>query len=59
MLDDRKFYFPISSDKPQAQTAPQRGGLGRMQLRKWHSVGPDDVVVMDRMSTMSSSRPTG
>src|SRR5579863_5799418 len=47
MLDDRKFYFAISSK--QDETPPQRGGgPGRMPLRKWRPVGPDEIVVMDR-----------
>ena len=44
MLDDRKFYFPISSKEPQTQGRP---GFPGMQLRKWRPVGPDEVVVMD------------
>jgi hypothetical protein len=59
MLDDRKLYFPISSDKPPGSDRAVARGPGRMPLRKWRPVGPDDVVVTDRMSTMSSSRPTG
>jgi alpha-N-arabinofuranosidase len=46
LLDDRKFYFPISSTDPQTATRPQ-GNPMRMQLRKWRPVGPDDAVVMD------------
>jgi alpha-N-arabinofuranosidase len=48
MLDDRKFYYPITSKEPSA--APHRGGGGfpGMQLRKWRPVGPDEVVVMDK-----------
>ena len=45
MLDDRKFYFPISSKEPEAQ--PGQGFRG-MQLRKWRPVGPDEVVVLDK-----------
>jgi alpha-N-arabinofuranosidase len=49
MLDDRKFYFPISSKEPEAQRQQQGGGpLRNMQLRKWRPVGPDEVVVMDK-----------
>jgi alpha-N-arabinofuranosidase len=47
MLDDRKFYFPISS-KPSAAAAhlpPRR--FRRFMLRKWRPVGPDPSVVMD------------
>jgi alpha-N-arabinofuranosidase len=48
MLDDRKFYFPISSREPDVP-APQQGGPARnMQLRKWRPVGPDNVVMMDK-----------
>lgn len=45
MLDDRKFYFPISSkEEPPSRQAGFRG----MQLRKWRPVGPDEAVVMDK-----------
>jgi alpha-N-arabinofuranosidase len=47
MLDDRKFYFPITSKEPEPQ-AQQGGGFPGRQLRKWHALGPDDVVVMDK-----------
>lgn len=46
MLDDRKFYFPISSrdtELPNGQSARPF----RMPLRKWRHVGPDGNVVMD------------
>ncbi len=45
MLDDRKFYFPISSKEAKAPAGP---GFPGMQLRKWRPVGPDEVVVMDK-----------
>ncbi len=49
MIDDRKFYFPISSNEPEAPAQPQGGGPPRgMQLRKWRPVGPDEVIVMDK-----------
>ena len=47
MLDDRKFYFPITAKKPEASARPQ-GGPFRMKLREWHPVGPEDAVVMDK-----------
>src|SRR5581483_456376 len=40
MLDDRKFYFPISSKEPEVEG--RRGGFPGMQLRKWRPVGPDE-----------------
>jgi len=49
MLDDRKFYFPITSQEPAAPTRPQRNPM-RMQLRKWRRVGPDEAVVMDKVN---------
>ena len=47
LLDDRKFYFPISSKDPQAPARPQ-SNPGRTQLRTWRPVGPDQVVAMDK-----------
>ena len=47
MLDDRKFYFPISSKEPETPPRPQ-GGPPRSMLHKWRPVGPDEVVVMDK-----------
>ena len=48
MLDDRKFYFPITSKEPEAQGRRGGGGFPGMQLRKWRPVGPDEIVVMDK-----------
>jgi alpha-L-arabinofuranosidase len=48
MLDDRKFYFPISSKEPETPAQQQGGPFHNMQLRKWRPVGPDTVVVMDK-----------
>jgi len=49
MIDDRKFYFPISSNEPEAPAQPQGGSPPRgMQLRKWRPVGPNGVIVMDK-----------
>jgi alpha-N-arabinofuranosidase len=48
MLDDRKFYFPISTAKPETSPERQGGGFPGMQLRKWQPVGPDASVVMDK-----------
>lgn len=47
MLDDRKFYFPITATEPAAAKQPQRGFPGA-QLRKWRPVGPADAVTMDK-----------
>lgn len=45
MLDDRKFYFPITSKQ---ETPARRGGFPGMQPRRWQPVGPDEMVVMDK-----------
>ena len=45
MLDDRKFYYPISSQEPDAAHAPS---ARRFQPRQWRPVGPDAFVVMDK-----------
>ena len=48
MLDDRKFYFPITSKEEAPEPRRQGGGPGRMPLQKWRPVGPDEVVMMDK-----------
>lgn len=50
MVDDRKFYFPISSTA--AETVPQQQASGppRTQLRRWHPIGPDTAVTMDKQN---------
>jgi len=47
MLDDRKFYFPITAKKPEPAARPQGGPFG-MRLRQWHPVGGESAVVMDK-----------
>lgn len=68
MLDDRKFYFPITAEEPEKSPQPTEGGF-RSRLRKWHPVGTDDVIVMDPsqpfvgdhspLVTLDSSAPHG
>ena len=48
MLDDRKFYFPITVAEPATQPQRPGGGFPGRQLRKWHPVGAVDVVTMDK-----------
>jgi len=48
MLDDRKFYFPITAAGPVVPGRRRRGGFPGMQLRKWRPVGPGDAVTMDK-----------
>lgn len=48
MVDDRKFYFPITSKAPEAPPARQGGPFRGMQLHHWQPVGPDEAVVMDK-----------
>ncbi len=47
MVDDRKFYFPITVEKPAASAVPA-GSPFSMKVREWHPVGPAEVVVMDK-----------
>jgi alpha-L-arabinofuranosidase len=47
MLDDRKFYFPITAAKPEPPARPG-GGMFGGRLRQWHPVGPESVVTMDK-----------
>ena len=48
MVDDRKFYFPISSTEPDSPAPPAGSPPRGMPLRKWRPVGPDEFVVMDK-----------
>jgi alpha-N-arabinofuranosidase len=50
MLDDRKFYFPIRPEEPEAPAPAQGGTFRNMQLRKWHPIGPAEAVIMDKDS---------
>ena len=45
MLDDRKFFYPISSHPPAEPAAPS--GFRRPALRHWTPIGPDEFVTMD------------
>ena len=50
MLDDRKFYFPITST-PDPAPRPQQGGGGGPRAaarRPWRPVGADGAVTMDK-----------
>lgn len=47
MLDDRKFFFPISSKDAGPPNAGAGGPL-RTPPRKWRPVGPDSAVMMDK-----------
>src|SRR5579884_118676 len=48
MLDDRKFYFPITAKAPAPPAGEQAAQARRNALRRWTPVGSDDVVVMDK-----------
>ncbi|HWE86337.1 MAG TPA: hypothetical protein VG267_15445 [Terracidiphilus sp.] len=48
MLDDRKFYFPITSAEPETPARRQGGGPMRMPIEKWRPVGGDAAVAMDK-----------
>ena len=44
MLDDRKFYSPITSHPPAEPAGPS---WRRVTLRHWTPIGPDEFVTMD------------
>ena len=48
MLDDRKFYFPINSEKESEPSGAPRQLRAIMRYKKWRPVGPDAFVVMDK-----------
>ena len=56
MLDDRKFYFPIKPEEPQTAAPVSGGPFRNMQLRKWHPIGPDDAVLMDKDLSLAKIR---
>jgi alpha-N-arabinofuranosidase len=47
MVDDRKFFFPVTVEKPAASAVPA-GSPFSMKVREWHPVGPVEMVVMDK-----------
>jgi alpha-N-arabinofuranosidase len=44
MLDDRKFYYPISSNPPAEPAGPS---WRRMTVRHWMPIGAEQFVIMD------------
>ena len=52
MIDDRKFFYPITSgQRVEPHNPADRGPRGgnRAAQRQWRPVGPDDAVVMDNV----------
>jgi alpha-L-arabinofuranosidase len=47
MVDDRKFFFPVTVEKPAASGVPA-GSPFSMKVREWHPVGPLEAVIMDK-----------
>ncbi len=49
MLDDRKFYYPVTSARPEPQPAAgSRPGRAR-RMNRWTPIGPDASVTMDNL----------
>ena len=44
MLDDRKFYYPITSHPPAGPAGPR---FRRVALRHWMPIGGDEAITMD------------
>jgi alpha-N-arabinofuranosidase len=60
MIDDRKFYDPITAQSPAAQPRARRGGgfFGR-QPRRWTLVGPAESITIDtRHAYVGDHSPT-
>jgi alpha-N-arabinofuranosidase len=47
MIDDRKFFFPITPEEPKPAAQPE-GGPFMMTPNKWRPIGPVESVVMDK-----------
>ncbi len=47
MLDDRKFYYPITSKPPEQPAAPAPGRRFRPAPRRWVPIGGDEFITMD------------
>ncbi len=54
MLEDRKFYYPITATQPVAP-APGRGGRGAPR-RVWTAVGGESAVTMDEKNAYSGKQ---
>jgi alpha-N-arabinofuranosidase len=48
MLDDRKFYFPVTSQETHPPAGQSDAASFGMVTRKWKPVGPDAVITMDK-----------
>jgi alpha-L-arabinofuranosidase len=48
MLDDRKFYYPISSKESEPAASGPARRFRNLMPRRWRPVGPDESVVMDK-----------
>src|SRR5512143_2461506 len=47
MLDDRKFFNPVTTQDPDPATQPRRRGMFGGPPRRWMPVGPAESVSMD------------
>jgi alpha-L-arabinofuranosidase len=56
MLDDRKFYFPITS-QPAQETPPTGGGPRRRAPRRWTAIGGDTVTMDARQPYVGAHSP--
>lgn len=47
MLEDRKFYYPITSKPPEQPAAPAAGRRFHPAPRRWVPIGGDEFITMD------------
>ncbi len=56
MLEDRKFYYPITSKPPEQPAAPAPGRRFRPAPRRWAPIGGDEFVTMDTKNTYTGDQ---
>ena len=48
MIDDRKFYYPVTSAAPQQRPGGGSGPMRGRRANRWMPIGPDASVTMDK-----------
>jgi len=56
MIDDRKFYSPITSATAPGSRGQQGGGGRGAAAQSWRPIGPDNVVTMDKQDAYSGEQ---
>jgi len=56
MIDDRKFYSPITSAPAPGPRGQQGGGARGAAAQSWRPIGPDSAVTMDKQDAYSGEQ---